>query len=67
MINLQIFGVIFTLIQGKLITVYNPQAGNIFLFVWMFIGIILTGNQLVSFLSVTMSKQKLIVDAVVPK
>uniref|UniRef100_A0A6J0TP41 Choline/ethanolamine transporter FLVCR1 n=1 Tax=Pogona vitticeps TaxID=103695 RepID=A0A6J0TP41_9SAUR len=38
----QIFGVIFTLIQGKLITVYNPQAGNIFLFVWMFIGIILT-------------------------
>ncbi|XP_061481231.1 heme transporter FLVCR1 isoform X3 [Rhineura floridana] len=38
----QIFGIIFTLIQGKLTTVYNPRAGNIFLFVWMFIGIILT-------------------------
>ncbi|XP_026551560.1 feline leukemia virus subgroup C receptor-related protein 1 isoform X2 [Pseudonaja textilis] len=38
----QIFGIVFTLIQGKLITVYNPHAGNSFLFVWMFIGIILT-------------------------
>ncbi|XP_060610283.2 heme transporter FLVCR1 [Anolis sagrei] len=38
----QIFGIIFTLIQGKLTTDYNPRAGNIFLFVWMFIGIILT-------------------------
>ncbi|XP_070804988.1 choline/ethanolamine transporter FLVCR1 [Pituophis catenifer annectens] len=38
----QIFGIVFTLIQGKLTTVYNPRAGNIFLFVWMFIGIILT-------------------------
>ncbi|XP_070590541.1 choline/ethanolamine transporter FLVCR1 isoform X1 [Erythrolamprus reginae] len=38
----QVFGIVFTLIQGKLTTVYNPCAGNIFLFVWMFIGIILT-------------------------
>ncbi|KAJ6666915.1 hypothetical protein lerEdw1_018917 [Lerista edwardsae] len=38
----QIFGIIFTLIQGKLTTDYNPRAGNIFLFVSMFIGIILT-------------------------
>ncbi|KAM6459664.1 choline/ethanolamine transporter FLVCR1 [Liasis olivaceus] len=38
----QIFGIIFTLIQGKLTTDYSPRAGNIFLFVWMFIGIILT-------------------------
>ncbi|KAH0622714.1 hypothetical protein JD844_025254 [Phrynosoma platyrhinos] len=38
----QIFGILFTLIQGKLTTDYNPRAGNIFLFVWMFIGIILT-------------------------
>uniref|UniRef100_A0A8C5RX98 Choline/ethanolamine transporter FLVCR1 n=1 Tax=Laticauda laticaudata TaxID=8630 RepID=A0A8C5RX98_LATLA len=38
----QIFGIVFTLIQGKLTTVYCPRAGNIFLFVWMFIGIILT-------------------------
>ncbi|XP_032071956.1 feline leukemia virus subgroup C receptor-related protein 1 [Thamnophis elegans] len=38
----QIFGIVFTLIQGKLTTDYNPRAGNIFLCAWMFIGIILT-------------------------
>ncbi|CAH2254410.1 feline leukemia virus subgroup C receptor-related 1 [Pelobates cultripes] len=38
----QIFGILFTLAQGRLTTDYNPQAGNIFLCVWMFIGIILT-------------------------
>ncbi|XP_026312475.1 feline leukemia virus subgroup C receptor-related protein 1 [Piliocolobus tephrosceles] len=38
----QIFGILFTLAQGKLTTDYNPKAGNIFLCVWMFIGIILT-------------------------
>lgn len=38
----QIFGILFTLAQGKLITDYSPQAGNIFLCVWMFVGIILT-------------------------
>ncbi|XP_077194881.1 choline/ethanolamine transporter FLVCR1 [Paroedura picta] len=38
----QIFGIIFTLIQGKLTTDYNPRAGNIFLCAWMFIGIFLT-------------------------
>uniref|UniRef100_A0A8C6TUI6 Choline/ethanolamine transporter FLVCR1 n=1 Tax=Neogobius melanostomus TaxID=47308 RepID=A0A8C6TUI6_9GOBI len=38
----QIFGIIFTLTQGKLITGYGPLAGNIFLSVWIFLGIILT-------------------------
>lgn len=38
----QIFGILFTLAQGKLTVLYNPQAGNIFLCVWMFVGIILT-------------------------
>ncbi|XP_062858064.1 feline leukemia virus subgroup C receptor-related protein 1 [Trichomycterus rosablanca] len=38
----QIFGIIFTLIQGKLTKDYNPLVGNIFLCVWIFIGIILT-------------------------
>ncbi|XP_053316073.1 feline leukemia virus subgroup C receptor-related protein 1 [Spea bombifrons] len=38
----QIFGIFFTLAQGKLTTDYNPRAGNIFLCVWMFLGIILT-------------------------
>ncbi|KAL8185380.1 UNVERIFIED_CONTAM: Feline leukemia virus subgroup C cellular receptor [Gekko kuhli] len=38
----QIFGIIFTLIQGSLTCDYSPRAGNIFLCAWMFIGIILT-------------------------
>ncbi|KAL4828943.1 hypothetical protein H8958_018889 [Nasalis larvatus] len=38
----QIFGILFTLAQGKLTSDYDPKAGNIFLCVWMFIGIILT-------------------------
>uniref|UniRef100_A0A667J4C6 Choline/ethanolamine transporter FLVCR1 n=1 Tax=Lynx canadensis TaxID=61383 RepID=A0A667J4C6_LYNCA len=36
----QIFGILFTLAQGKLTTDYSPKAGNIFLCVWMFLGII---------------------------
>ncbi|XP_040016953.2 choline/ethanolamine transporter FLVCR1 [Gasterosteus aculeatus] len=38
----QIFGIIFTLIQGKLTTNHNPMAGNIFLCAWIFLGILLT-------------------------
>nr|XP_046146882.1 feline leukemia virus subgroup C receptor-related protein 1-like [Oncorhynchus gorbuscha] len=38
----QIFGIIFTLIQGRLTTDYNPLAGNLFLCVWIFLGIFLT-------------------------
>lgn len=38
----QIFGIIFTLIQGRLTTDYGPLAGNLFLSVWIFLGIILT-------------------------
>lgn len=38
----QIFGILFTLAQGKLTSEYGPKAGNIFLCVWMFVGIILT-------------------------
>lgn len=39
----QILGIFFTLAQGKITTDYNsPEAGNIFLCAWMFVGIILT-------------------------
>ncbi|KAF1376965.1 hypothetical protein PFLUV_G00216980 [Perca fluviatilis] len=38
----QLFGIIFTLIQGKLTTDYNPLIGNIFLCAWIFLGILLT-------------------------
>uniref|UniRef100_F6XJQ1 Choline/ethanolamine transporter FLVCR1 n=2 Tax=Ornithorhynchus anatinus TaxID=9258 RepID=F6XJQ1_ORNAN len=39
----QIFGILFTLAQGKLIQAYGPREGNLFLCAWMFLGIILTG------------------------
>ncbi|XP_007481426.1 feline leukemia virus subgroup C receptor-related protein 1 [Monodelphis domestica] len=38
----QIFGILFTLAQGKLISNYGTHAGNLFLCSWMFVGIILT-------------------------
>ncbi|XP_029352413.1 choline/ethanolamine transporter FLVCR1 isoform X2 [Echeneis naucrates] len=38
----QIFGIIFTLIQGKLTTDHGPMAGNLFLCIWIFFGILLT-------------------------
>ncbi|XP_013375494.1 PREDICTED: feline leukemia virus subgroup C receptor-related protein 1 isoform X1 [Chinchilla lanigera] len=38
----QVFGILFTLAQGKLITDYDPRTGNIFLCLWMFVGTILT-------------------------
>uniref|UniRef100_A0A667YJ13 Choline/ethanolamine transporter FLVCR1 n=1 Tax=Myripristis murdjan TaxID=586833 RepID=A0A667YJ13_9TELE len=38
----QIFGIIFTLIQDKLTSNYNPLAGNLFLCAWIFVGILLT-------------------------
>uniref|UniRef100_A0A8C2Z9L6 Choline/ethanolamine transporter FLVCR1 n=1 Tax=Cyclopterus lumpus TaxID=8103 RepID=A0A8C2Z9L6_CYCLU len=37
-----LFGIVFTLIQGKLTTNYNPRIGNIFLCAWIFLGILLT-------------------------
>lgn len=38
----QIFGIIFTLIQGRLTTDYTPLVGNLFLCAWIFLGILLT-------------------------
>ncbi|KAK5612341.1 Feline leukemia virus subgroup C cellular receptor [Crenichthys baileyi] len=38
----QIFGIIFTLIQGRLTTDYKPFAGNIFLSACIFLGVVLT-------------------------
>ncbi|XP_043819343.1 feline leukemia virus subgroup C receptor-related protein 1 isoform X1 [Dromiciops gliroides] len=38
----QLFGIFFTLAQGKLTSKHGPHAGNIFLCVWIFVGIILT-------------------------
>ncbi|KAM9382440.1 choline/ethanolamine transporter FLVCR1 [Phaethornis superciliosus] len=38
----QIFGIVFTLVQGKLTTHYSARAGNLFLCAWIFVGIILT-------------------------
>ncbi|XP_051581308.1 feline leukemia virus subgroup C receptor-related protein 1 isoform X1 [Myxocyprinus asiaticus] len=38
----QVFGIIFTLIQGRLTTDYSPLIGNIFLCAWILLGIVLT-------------------------
>ncbi|XP_067240301.1 feline leukemia virus subgroup C receptor-related protein 1 isoform X1 [Chanodichthys erythropterus] len=38
----QVFGIIFTLIQGRLTTDYGPLSGNIFLCAWILFGIVLT-------------------------
>ncbi|XP_069787427.1 heme transporter FLVCR1 [Narcine bancroftii] len=38
----QLFGIVFTLAQGKLKADYGSLAGNIFLCSWIFVGIILT-------------------------
>uniref|UniRef100_A0A1A7Y1F6 Choline/ethanolamine transporter FLVCR1 n=1 Tax=Iconisemion striatum TaxID=60296 RepID=A0A1A7Y1F6_9TELE len=38
----QIFGIIFTLIQGRLTTDFSPLVGNIFLSSWILLGVILT-------------------------
>ncbi|XP_052327466.1 feline leukemia virus subgroup C receptor-related protein 2-like isoform X3 [Oncorhynchus keta] len=39
----QVFGIIFTICQGKIIDNYGTLAGNIFLCVFLFIGSVLTG------------------------
>ncbi|KAK2826137.1 hypothetical protein Q5P01_020351 [Channa striata] len=39
----QIFGIIFTIAQGKIIDTWNPLAGNIFLSIFLLIGAIITG------------------------
>ena len=38
----QILAILFTLAPGKLTSACGPRTGNIFLYVWMFVGIILT-------------------------
>ncbi|XP_008395261.1 choline/ethanolamine transporter FLVCR1 [Poecilia reticulata] len=38
----QIFGIIFTLIQGRLTTAFGPLAGNVFLSAWILLGVVLT-------------------------
>lgn len=43
-VYLQIFGILFTLIQGKLTTDYDPLTGNLFLCAWIFGGAILSGE-----------------------
>ncbi|XP_062899066.1 heme transporter FLVCR2-like isoform X1 [Mobula hypostoma] len=38
----QVFGIIFTISQGKLIDYFGTKAGNIFIFVFLFVGTVLT-------------------------
>uniref|UniRef100_A0A3P9I915 Choline/ethanolamine transporter FLVCR1 n=1 Tax=Oryzias latipes TaxID=8090 RepID=A0A3P9I915_ORYLA len=42
-LSLQVFGIIFTICQGKIIDAYGTRAGNIFLCVFLLIGTVMTG------------------------
>ncbi|MEQ2189007.1 Feline leukemia virus subgroup C receptor- protein 2, partial [Goodea atripinnis] len=41
----QVFGIIFTICQGKIIDKFNTLAGNIFLCVFLLVGSIMTANR----------------------
>lgn len=43
-VSLQVFGIIFTISQGKIIDRFGTLAGNIFLCVFLVIGTIMTGE-----------------------
>ncbi|KAG7328492.1 hypothetical protein KOW79_008436 [Hemibagrus wyckioides] len=49
----QVFGIIFTICQGKIIDFYSTLAGNIFLCVFLFLGIIIT-----AFIKADLRRQK---------
>ncbi|XP_078452367.1 choline/ethanolamine transporter flvcr2a-like [Lampetra planeri] len=41
-VSAQVFGIIFTIVQGRLVTEFSPKAGNIFLCTFLLIGTIMT-------------------------
>lgn len=43
-VSLQIFGIIFTISQGQIIDAYGTMPGNIFLCVFLTLGVALTGE-----------------------
>lgn len=43
--SFQVFGIIFTICQGKIIDAWGTFAGNIFLCIFLLIGTIITGDQ----------------------
>lgn len=43
-VSLQIFGIIFTISQGQIIDTYGTMPGNIFLCVFLTLGVALTGE-----------------------
>uniref|UniRef100_A0AAY4B1V0 Choline/ethanolamine transporter FLVCR1 n=1 Tax=Denticeps clupeoides TaxID=299321 RepID=A0AAY4B1V0_9TELE len=65
----QIFGIIFTLIQGQLTTQYSPLVGNTFLCAWMFVGIVLTAliKSELKRHNINMGKDKCALQAVSPR
>lgn len=48
--SLQIFGIIFTISQGKIMDKWGALAGNIFLCIFLLIGTVMTGEVLASLL-----------------
>lgn len=47
-LSFQIFGIIFTIAQGKIMDKWGTLAGNIFLCIFLLIGTVLTGEMLTS-------------------
>ncbi len=47
-LHAQVFGIIFTICQGKIIDNFSTLAGNIFLCVFLLIGTIITGMTFVT-------------------
>lgn len=45
-LHLQVFGIFFTICQGKIMDRFSIQAGNIFLCVFLLVGTIMTGEAL---------------------
>lgn len=51
--SLQIFGIIFTISQGKIMDKWGALAGNIFLCIFLLIGTVMTGEVLASLFSLS--------------
>lgn len=57
--SFQIFGIIFTISQGKIIDKWGTLAGNIFLSIFLLIGTVMTGKVLRTTLQTAVSNEHL--------
>ncbi|KAG2457414.1 FLVC2 protein, partial [Polypterus senegalus] len=57
-VSAQIFGILFTIVQGQLIDSFSSLAGNLFLCAFLIIGTIMTGNAFYTFIVTVMMVSK---------